>query len=280
MVSKTAFINGIMMAWDDVGEGPAILLIHGFPLCREMWRPQLACLVAAGYRVIAPDLRGFGQSDAPVGACSMDDYADDLLELLDHLGVERVVGVGMSMGGYILFNLLARFPERLSAAVFLVTRALPDDAAARQRRLQMVDAVRQQGPQAVADTFIPLMLTDETRTNRPKLAEEVYAWMVTTATSGLAGALLAMRERPDATPLLASLHLPCLAIAAEHDPACPQDVVQMISDGITGCRFALIHDAAHLVNLERPGELNRELVTFLRDVAPTPLNTEAVLCHC
>lgn len=280
MVTKTALINGIMMTWDDVGEGPAVLLIHGFPFCRAMWRPQVACLVAAGYRVIAPDLRGFGETDVLAGSCCMDTFGDDLLELLDYLELPRVTVVGMSMGGYILFNLLTRFPQRFLAAVFLVTRSLPDDAAAKQRRLQMVESVRRLGPQAVADTFLPLVLTDETITHRPKLAEEVYSWMVGTATSGLTEALLAMRDRPDATPSLSGLRLPTLAIAAEQDKACPVEFLRIIAEGIEGCRLVVIEGASHLLNLERPGELNRELLSFLRPVMPTVLNTEAVLCHC
>lgn len=280
MVTKTALINGIMMTWDDVGEGPPVLLIHGFPFCRAMWRPQLACLVAAGYRVIAPDLRGFGETDVLTGSCCMDTFGDDLLELLDHLELPRVAVVGMSMGGYILFNLLNRFPERFLAAVFLVTRSLPDDAAAKQRRLQLIESVRRLGPQAVADNFLPLVLTDETITHRPKLAEEVYSWMVGTATSGLTEALQAMRDRPDTTPCLSGLRLPALAIAAEQDKACPVEFLRIIAEGIEGCRLVVIQGASHLLNLERPGELNRELLNFLRPVMPTVLNTEAVLCHC
>src|SRR5574340_545815 len=109
-----ALINGINLAYDDSGTGIPVLLIHGFPLSRRMWHPQRMTLTAAGYRVITPDLRGFGESDAPDGPYSMELFADDLAALLDHLGIERTVVGGMSMGGYVLLNLLERYPERLS----------------------------------------------------------------------------------------------------------------------------------------------------------------------
>jgi len=280
MLTKSAFINGINLTWDEVGNGPTVLLIHGFPLCRTLWRPQIAPLTAAGYRVLVPDLRGFGQSDVGNNNGSMDQYADDLVELLDDLGIEQVAAVGMSMGGYVLFNLLERFPERISAAVFAVTRSLPDDEAGRQGRWQLAQAAQQQGPQAVADPFLELLFAPETRTSRPRLAEEVYGWMVNNPTAGLTAALLAMAQRRDATPLLAGIKVPALAIGAELDRAIPPEHSRMIADAIPGCKLMVIPEAGHLVNLERPGAFNRALLEFLRDTVPTPLNTDAVLCSC
>lgn len=280
MLTRSAFINGINMTWDEAGSGPAVLLIHGFPLCRELWKPQIPALVAAGYRVIAPDLRGFGQSDASSDNCSMDLYADDLIELLDHLKIEKTAAAGISMGGYVLFNLLERFPGRISTALFAVTRSLPDDEAGKQRRHHLAEAAHRQGPQAVADPFLDLLFTPETTTERPRLAEEAYRWMVTTSTAGLTCGLLAMANRRDATPLLADIRIPCLAIGAELDRAVPPEHSKMIADGIPGCGLAIIPGTGHMANLERPGDFNRSMLAFLRVAAPTALNTDAVLCSC
>lgn len=280
MLSSSAFLNGISMTWDDVGSGPPILLIHGFPLCRELWKPQMTALVAAGYRVIVPDLRGFGQSDAGSGDCSMDLYADDLIELLNHLKIETAAVAGISMGGYVLFNLLERYPERFIAALFAVTRSLPDDEAGKQRRRQLAEAAHRQGPQAVADPFLDLLFAPGIETERPRLAEEAYRWMVTTATAGLTCGLLAMAGRRDATPLLADIRIPCLAVGAELDRAIPPEHSSMIADGIPGCGLAVIPGAGHLANLERPGDFNRAMLEFLRVAVPTPLNTDDLLCRC
>jgi 3-oxoadipate enol-lactonase len=280
MVSTSALVNGIMLAYDDVGSGPVVLLIHGFPLNRQMWRPQMAILVAAGYRVIAPDLRGFGDSDVTDAPCSMDLLADDLVELLDHLGVSQAAVVGMSMGGYLLFNLLERYPQRVQAAVFAVTRAVADDAEGRAARRRMADEVAKFGPQVVADRFQQLLFAPGTETERPRLAEDVYGWMVATASSGLAGGLLAMGQRRDATALLPTITAPSLAIGAAQDRACPPEHLQAIADAIPGCRLCIIPGAGHLVNLEQPGDFNRTLLGFLREALPTPLNLPDLACDC
>lgn len=264
-----ALINGINLAYEDTGSGPAVILIHGFPLCRKMWRPQWNKLPLSGYRVIAPDLRGFGESDAPDGPYSMELYADDLVGLMDHLEIEKAVIGGMSMGGYVLFNLLERYPERVRGAVFITTRATGDDEAGKARRLQLATDVRKFGPQVVADSFEKLLFAPNTPHERPKLVEEVYGWMVENATSGLAGGLLAMRERKDYSPLLASFDLPALAIGAECDQAAPPTTSSAIAAGIPGCRLAIIPEAGHLANLEDVKAFNVPLLDFLASLPRT-----------
>lgn len=261
-----AMINGIRMAYDDHGCGPAVLLIHGFPLSRKMWRPQVNGLTAAGFRVITPDLRGFGESEAPDGPYSIDLFADDLAELLDHLKLERAVVGGMSMGGYILFDLLERYPERVSAACFLTTRAGADDEAGRERRLALSRDVLKFGPQVVLDAFEKLLFADETLQERPKLVADVFDWMAENESRGMAGALLAMRERKDYLPLLPGFRIPALAVGADDDKAAPATNAQAIAEGIPGCRLEIVSHAGHMANLENPGTYNDALIRFLRDL--------------
>jgi pimeloyl-ACP methyl ester carboxylesterase len=121
-----ATVNGITLGYDDIGSGPAVVLLHDFPLSRRMWEPQIAPLVAAGYRVIVPDLRGFGESSKAEASCEISVYADDVVALLNYLGIGRAVFGGMSMGGYVLFNLLERFRSRAMAAAFFATRSGAD----------------------------------------------------------------------------------------------------------------------------------------------------------
>ncbi len=262
-----AVINGINLAFgDNGGSGPALLLIHGFPLCRRMWHPQLPKLTAAGYRVITPDLRGFGESDAPDGPYSMELFADDIIALLDHLGIDRATIGGMSMGGYVLFNLLVRYPARLSGACFIVTRANADDEAAKVRRLKLAQDVMKFGPQVVADAFKPLLFAEASLTQRPKLVAEVYGWMTGTDSRGLAGGLLAMRERMDYTPLLGTFRLPTLAIGAEGDTVAPPEIARAIAAGVPGCKLCIVPEAGHIANLEHPRAFNACLINFLRGV--------------
>src|SRR5512139_2380809 len=130
------------LGYDDHGAGLPVVLIHGFPLCRRMWEPQVEALAKAGFRVICPDLPGFGETPPLPGTVSMAEYADAVMALLDQLGIERAVVGGMSMGGYVLLNLAERYPQRLEAALYLVTRAAADDAAGKLRRQELADQVR------------------------------------------------------------------------------------------------------------------------------------------
>ena len=280
MITRQAFLNGALCTYDDIGSGPAVLLMHGFPLNRALWRPQQADLVAAGYRVVAPDLRGFGESDETDAPCSMDQFADDMVALLEHLEVAQAVVVGMSMGGYLLFNLLERYPQYVAAAVFLVTSSVADDETVRLQRLQLAEDCRKYGPQTVADRLHPALFAPGTLETRPKLGEEVYRWMVNTGSRGLVAGLLAMRDRRDATPLLSCITTPTLVIGAAEDQTCPLEHARMIANGISGSRFVVIEDAGHLANLEQPNQVNHYLLDFLRQVQPTPLNDGSIGCTC
>lgn len=263
-----AFINGINMAWDDVGSGPAVSLIHGFPLDRRMWRPQVAALASAGYRVITPDLRGFGDSDASEGPYTMDLFADDLVALLDHLHIGSTIVGGMSMGGYVLLNMLERYPELLAAASFIVTRSGADDEAGKNRRLTLADELMRSGPRFVADQFKKILFATRTATEKPEMVAEVYRWMMEKDAAGMAGGLLAMRGRKDYTDLLAGFQLPALVIGAEEDLAVPVENARTLAEGLPQSRLRIIAGAGHMVNLEQPEAFNNCLLEFLHSLQP------------
>ena len=261
-----AIINGINLAYDDHGSGPSVVLIHGFPLCRRMWHPQIQAVTGAGFRLVTLDLRGFGESDAPEGPYSMEIFADDVAGLLDHLGIEKAVVGGMSMGGYVLFNLVERYPDRLAGAAFITTRATADDEAGKARRLQLAQETMKFGPQVIADAFVPILFAEESLAERPKLVEEVGGWIVGTDSRGLAGGLLAMRERKDYSGLLGTIGTPSMAIGAEGDRAAPPETSRAIAAGIPGCRLEIVTEAGHMANLEHPGAFNGALLAFLKEL--------------
>lgn len=270
------FLNGVRIVYDDQGAGDPVILLHGFPLCRRLFRPQANALVDAGFRVVTPDLRGFGDSDAPEAPYGMDLFADDVVALMDHLSLDRAVIGGMSMGGYILFNLLHRHPDRVSAAIFLQTRQTADDEAGKARRLDLARRARELGPQVVADAFIPMLFCDDSLQNRPKLVEEVAGWMLATATNGLSGGLLAMRERPDYTPLLPAFRVPSLAIGGGLDKLIPPSHIQNFASLMPDCRCHIIEGAGHLANIEAPNDVNRVILEFLGEL--TGRNLERTCC--
>jgi 3-oxoadipate enol-lactonase len=256
-------VNGISIAWDDCGSGPVVCLIHGFPLNRRMWSPQINALVASGYRVITPDLRGFGDSDLPEGPYSMDLFADDLVALLDHLGIRRAVFGGMSMGGYVLLNVLERYPETVAAACFIVTRSGADDEAGKESRRKMANDVVESGSHLVADIFSGILFAEGTAKTKPQLCLEVYGWMEGNEARGLAGALLAMASRKDYTALLGSFRLPCLVIGADEDKAVAREQIHILAAGLPHHELCMVPEAGHLVNLEQADAFNNSLLEFL-----------------
>lgn len=256
------------MAFDQTGDGFPLLLVHGFPLNRSMWRPQLGPLAAAGFRVIAPDLRGFGDTPPGEGPWTMDAFADDLVALLDHLGIERAVVGGMSMGGYVLLNLLERHPGRVAAALFIVTRAGADDSAGKARRTLLAAEVDAGHPEVVTGAFADLLFAAETRRARPDLLAAVAGMMTTTSTAGLAGGLRALRDRRDYLESLPTFDLPALVLSADEDRAIPAEHGRQLAAGLPHAVFRLLAGAGHMVNMEQPDAFNAALCDFLR---PLPL---------
>ncbi|WP_020586072.1 alpha/beta fold hydrolase [Desulfobacter curvatus] len=259
-----AKLNGIQLAYDEAGKGPAVLLIHGFPLCRQMWRPQVQALAAAGFRAVVPDLRGFGESEPGTEVGSTDLLADDLIALLDHLGIERAVVGGMSMGGYVMLNLLARYPERFSAACFIVTRADADDETARGKRNHLISEVNAGRPDVVPTAFTPLLFADNTVAERPDLVEEVRGWMAAASPSGLVVGLEAIRDRSDSSALIAQLKIPVLILGAQEDKAIPPEKSTGLAEQIPGAQLCMLPVAGHMVNIEQPDAFNSALIDFLR----------------
>jgi len=258
-----AEINGITLAYSDRGKGLPLVLIHGFPLCRKMWRPQAEALAKAGCRVITPDLRGFGESDLASGTASMDIYADDIVALMDHLGIDKAVVGGMSMGGYLLLNLLERYPDRVAAPIFIVTKAGSDDDAGRARRTALAEACGTQGILPVAEAFRGILFAPETMTANPELVDEVFGWMRATAPLGAVGGLVAMRERKDCVPLLGSFSQPALVIGADQDQAIPVENARILAEGLPDAELCILHGGGHMVNLEQPEAFNKAILEFL-----------------
>lgn len=260
----------ISLAYDEAGTGQAVLLIHGFPLNRQMWQPQIDALSAAGFRVIAPDLRGFGDSSAASASPGMmDTLADDLVRLLDQLQIEKAVVAGMSMGGYVLFNLLQRYPQRIQAACFVVTRSDADEEAGRTKRNHLIDEIEAGRPQTVAAAFIPALFASSTAQTRPELVEMVRSWISAAPTTGLIYGLQAIRDRVDSTPLLATLQIPSLVIGAEEDQAIPPEKSIALASQIPGAKLSMLPGVGHMGNLENTELFNQTLIAFLRSVQPT-----------
>lgn len=258
-------VNGVSLAVEIRGEGPAILFVHGYPFDRTIWRDQIDAL--EGYRRIAPDLRGMGQSDAPDLGYGMSIYADDLAALLDTLGVDHVVLCGLSMGGYISFEFLRRWRQRVRALILVDTRAEADGVEARRARDAAAAIAREGGAEAIADAMLPKLLASATTERAPEVVDRVRRIIAATPVAGIAGALASMRDRHDSTGLLPTLAgLPTLVIVGEEDAVTPPDAARRMAAAIPGARLVVIPNAGHVPTVERPGETTGAILEFLRVV--------------
>lgn len=248
---------------DDRGAGLPVVLIHGFPLSRKMWAPQVQPLLDAGYRVICPDLPGFGGSTPLAGVVSISRYADAVVDLLDQLGVEEAVVGGMSMGGYVLLDLAERYSDRLLGAMFIVTRAAADDEAGKEKRSLLAGEVKAGNGMIVPDTFEQVLFAPQTVKENPGLVREVRQIMESTPAEGLVGGLLAMRDREDSVASLPSFNMPALVLGAEQDLAIPEEHTRTLANGLPNAQLEVLPAAGHMANLEQPEFFNQVLLKFL-----------------
>ena len=259
-------LNGVRIAYHDRGQrhGTALLLIHGFPLDHRMWAPQLAGL-SADVRVIAPDLRGFGRSEVAPGPLTMEQHADDLAALLDHLAIERAVVAGLSMGGYIAFAFWRRHRVRVQALVLLDTRAEPDSPQARANRDAAAAKARQAGSGAIAVEMLPRLLAPASLSNR-RIADRALTMMAEQPAEGVAGALAGLRDRVDSRSTLPTISVPALVLVGEQDALTPPADAAAMAAAIPGARMVVVSRAGHLSPLENPRGVNRAMRSFLREL--------------
>jgi 3-oxoadipate enol-lactonase len=266
-----AHLNGMRMHWVEAGDADSgddvVLLVHGFPFNASMWQPQLDA-PPPGWRMIAPDLRGFGRNE-PAGpdALTMERHAEDLAALLRHLGLTRAVVCGLSMGGYIAFALWRHAPELVRAFVLSDTRPGADTEEARRGRVDSARAVSDDGPAALIDGMLPKLLSERTRADRPEVERGLRRMMASAPRPSLAAALLGMAGRPDSTDLLPDITVPTQVVVGADDPITPPEDARLMADRIPDARLHVIEGAAHVPNLEQPAEFNRVLAEFLETLA-------------
>lgn len=256
-------INDFTMAYEVAGGGLPLLLVHGFPLDRTLWEPQINDLADAA-RVIAPDLRGHGASDPVAGEYTMDLLADDCVALLEELQVEDpVVVCGLSMGGYIAFSFYRRYPQRVAGLILAATRAKDDSPEARANRDRMAVKADEQGAAAIAGDLLPKMFSPRTLDANPELVERVKHMMASTSVQGIKGALMGMKSRADSTPTLNKIDVPTLILHGKDDQLIPPQEAQDMHAAIQDSQLHVLPQAGHLLNLEQPELFNQAVRQFL-----------------
>src|SRR5438093_10522987 len=243
-------VDGAELAVEVRGEGGPVLFVHGFPFDRTVWRHQLAAL--SRWKRIAPDLRGAGESTAPPDGYTIARYADDLVAVLDALGVRQAVVCGLSLGGYIAFELLRRHAGRVRAVVLCDTRPQPDTLEAKRGRDELTQVAQREGQDAVIERLLPRLLAPETLATQPEVAAQVREMAGRWSAPGLVGALRMLRDRPDSTETLRGVRLPTLVLVGSEDEIAPPETGRPTAQLIPDAQYHAVPAAGQLGPLEQP----------------------------
>ena len=262
-------VNGVELHVGTGGpeDGPAVVLLHGFPLDHRMWKPQFPALEKK-WRVVAPDFRGQGRSEVGDGQFTIEHLVDDLFGILDGLKIPRAVLVGLSMGGYVALRAAEREPGRVRALFLADTKAPADGNEAKVKRVAGMKKAKAEGSAAFADGFLKAALSPATLRERSEVVEGARKLMEGCTPAGIAGTLLALASRCDMTESLAKVRVPTMVVCGEHDAITPPADSKALAAGIPGARLEMIPGAGHLSNLEEPDAFNRHLLGFLEKLPP------------
>jgi len=258
-------VRGIELAYVERGAGTPLLLVHGYPLDHSMWNAQIDTLAdREGCRVIAPDLRGFGQSEASRGVVTMEDMADDLAALLDELGIdEPIVFCGLSMGGYVAFQFALKYAQRLAGLILCDTRAVADTPQLAAARRATAEEVLEEGSANLVAAMMPKLFAELSASGSPQMVESLGRVMLENNPQGTAAAALGMAQRPDVTASLCKIDCPALVIVGSQDAISTAAEMRSIADGIPGAEFVEIPNCGHMSPMEKPDEVNAAIARFI-----------------
>ncbi|MFF5992322.1 alpha/beta fold hydrolase [Prauserella flavalba] len=265
---STLPVNGITVGFDDTGSGTPLVLVHGHPFDRTMWRPQAVRFAREGWRVITPDLRGYGESTVVPGSTPLGTFARDIGALLDALGVERFVLGGLSMGGQIVLECLRQFPHRVRGLLLADTTPHAEPPGGRAARRELAERLLREGLGPYAHEVLPKMLAPHNIRALPATAKHVLRMMTGTSPEGAAAALRGRAERTDYVPMLADIAVPTLVVVGDEDEYTPVEVAKFLCERIPGAELTVIEGAAHLPNLEREVAFDDAVLDFLTRSAP------------
>jgi len=260
-------INGININYEVTGKGEPVVFIHGHPFDHTMWYPQVEAL-SDHYKVITPDLRGYGASTLPENKSStFEDYATDVLQLLDHLGINNFHICGLSMGGQVIMEVFRQAPAKVTSMIFADTFAGLDTPEVKQGRYDAANRLEKEGMDAYAEEVIYKMMRPEHITSMPEKASFVVKMMKASSPKGAAIALRARAERIDyLKEVLPLIKVPSLAIVGRQDKFTPVAKAEELKANLANCKLVIIEDAGHMPNLEQPYEFNKAILDFLANL--------------
>nr|MBS0037550.1 alpha/beta fold hydrolase [Saprospiraceae bacterium] len=265
--SSYAKVNGISISYIDEGprEGLVIIFIHGFPLNKSMWREQIDSL-KGHFRAVAYDIRGHGESNAEATDFSIDQFADDLMGLMDYLKLKRAIFCGLSMGGYIALTAMEKHPNRCEGLVLCNTQCTADTEEAKEKRKKAALSIQQNGVDKYAEVNLKNLFTKESFSKRKNVVKRVREMMTSTSKSSLLRSLQALAGRRETCGKLSEIDVPVLITTGRKDPITPPPKAELMHRKIKNSALYIFENSGHLSNLEYPYKFNDQLIRFLNTI--------------
>lgn len=240
---ETVGINGIQLAYERHGKGTSLVLLHGYPLDHHLW-DDIVPLLKDTFDLILPDLRGFGDSTTVATPYTMDDLATDIAGLLGHLGIQKTAIAGHSMGGYVALAFAQHFPKRMTGLGLVSSQVLADPPDRKEGRYKSAVEVAEKGIGGVVETMTTKFTSD------PRLQAFARASMQKQKPAAYIGALKAMAERPDFTPLLSKIQYPVVLVHGDADVLIPIDRAREVKAAVPTAHLVEISGAGHMPMME------------------------------
>lgn len=244
------------------GDGPPVVLLHPFPASHELWLPAAQTLTSR-YQVILPDLRAHGASEAGDGPATMEKHAADLARILDAAEIGRAAFVGVSIGGYVLFEFWRRHRGRVASLALIDTKAQPDNQQGRASRLQSAADVLEKGVEPFVDSMLPRLFGETTQRTRPDLVDSARKLMLKMSPQDINLVQRGMAERPDSVPTLKTINVPTLVVVGDEDTLSPAADAELMRQNIPNAEKKVIPRAGHYAVWEQPDDVGKVLRQFL-----------------
>lgn len=263
-------MQNYLMSYSDAGSGIPILFIHGYPLSRKLWEPQINDLQDVA-RVITPDLRGHGTSQDQNGPYSMDQMANDCAQLLQHLAIGgKVILCGLSMGGYVSFSFYRQYKNQVAGLILTATRAEADSALAKQNRENAIHTAETEGTEQIFTMMLPKLLSPKNFQDSLALNEKAMKIMHSAVTKDIVVKdQVALMNRANSTSMLPQIDIPVLIIHGVDDQIVPIQEAQTMHAAIKGSTLVILPKAGHLLNLEQPVLFNSSIRNFIKNIRRT-----------
>jgi pimeloyl-ACP methyl ester carboxylesterase len=264
-------VNNIVISYNDAGEGEIpVLFLHGFPFDKSMWQGQMDSLQSDN-RVIAIDIRGFGQSTSEKKPLSISLFSDDLLAFMDKLEIKKATLCGLSMGGFIALNAIKRFPKRFEALILCDTQCIADSVEVKENRYKTIEQINLDGSAAFNEKFIKSVFHPDSFTNKTEIVENLRSTVIANSSEIITAGLWALAERPETCSILNTITIPTLIICGIEDEITPLEQSEFMHRHIKGSILKIIDNAGHVSNLEQQEDFNKYIFNFLGTLQVTTI---------